>query len=316
MVNLRMRIAITGASGLVGRHTAALLRARGDTVLQLVRNQSSGPGAVRWDPESGAVDISGLGKIDAMIPLAGDNVASGRWTRTKKQRIHDSRGPVTAKLCATLARQPHKPKVLVCASAVGIYGNRGDEPLDEHSLPGGDFLAKTALHWEAGTVPAREAGIRVVNLRIGLVLDKNGGALPRILRPFRLGVGGRIGSGRQWLSWITLDDLARAIAFCIDRDTLAGPVLAVAPNPVTNREFTTAVGKVLHRPTLLPAPAFALRLLLGEMADGLLLSSQRACPQALLAAGFSFAQQEIEPALRAVLVPGTIPTPFEAGERN
>ncbi|MCA8973072.1 MAG: TIGR01777 family oxidoreductase [Planctomycetes bacterium] len=295
-----MRIAITGASGLVGTRTATLLRERGDEVVALVRGETFAQGTARWDPQSGEVDIDALGAVDAIVHLAGASVAAGRWSAARKLAIVDSRIPATERLCATLAAMPSRPRVLVSASAVGYYGDRGDELLDESGTAGTDFLARVAHDWEMATAAAREAGIRVVNLRIGLVLAENGGALPRMLRPFRFGLGGRLGSGRQWMSWIALDDLAAAIAFTVDQEGLRGPVLGVAPNPVTNREFTAALGAALHRPTLIPAPAFALRLLLGEMADGLLLASQRARPRVLLDAGFEFTHADIGPTLVAL----------------
>lgn len=300
-----MRIAITGASGFVGTAAIAALQQAGHGVVRLVRDAgasaSAGADAARWRPDTGEVDAQALGAIDAVLHLAGENVAGGRWTKARKRAIADSRGPVTERLCRALTALPHPPRTLVAASATGIYGDRGDELLDEDSAPGTDFLAEVAKAWEAGTQPARDAGMRVVNLRIGMVLDPKGGALARMLLPFRLGVGGRLGSGRQWLSWITLHDLVRAIAHVLAEPRLDGPVLAVAPAPVSNREFTQALGKALRRPTVLPAPAFALRLLFGEMADALLLASQRTEPRRLLASGFEFAHADLASALRAAL---------------
>jgi uncharacterized protein len=212
-----------------------------------------------------------------------------------------SRIPVTGKLCAALARLPVRPRVLVAASAVGFYGDRGDELLDESSAAGTGFLADVARGWEASTKPAADAGVRVVNLRIGMVLDPAGGALARMLLPFRLGVGGRLGHGRQWLSWITRTDLLRVIDRALGDDSLRGPVLAVAPAPVTNREFTRALGAALHRPAVFPVPAFVLRLLFGAMADELLLTGQRAMPRRLLAAGFHFEHAALDAALCTLL---------------
>lgn len=296
-----MRIAITGASGFVGGALTASLRAAGHTVVPLVRSPSPPPGSSRWDPRGGALDEPTLGRIDAVVHLAGENVAGGRWNRRRKQRIRDSRGPATAALCEALLRLPAPPKVLVSASATGIYGDRGDELLDERSAPGTGFLADLARDWERATNTASDAGIRVVNLRIGMVLDPGGGALGKMLLPFQLGLGGRLGSGRQWISWITRRDLVRAIEFALATETLRGPALAVSPNPVTNREFTAALGAALHRPTWFPVPAFALRLMLGEMADALLLSSQRCRPKALTKSGFTLADPELPAALRAQL---------------
>lgn len=289
-----MRIAISGVSGFVGSAVAADLRGAGHDVVPLVRGDN-------WQPDTGALDAAALGRIDAVLHLAGENVAGGRWTDARKRRIADSRGPVTERLCRALAALPQPPRVLVAASATGIYGDRGDAELDERS-PGGDgFLADVARAWEAGTAPARAAGMRVVNLRIGMVLDPAGGALRRMLPPFRLGIGGRLGSGRQWVSWITRRDLVRAIRFALERDELRGPVLAVAPEPVRNAAFTQALARALRRPAFLPVPAFALRVLFGEMADALLLASQRCRPQELCQAGFRFEHPAIGPALQQLL---------------
>jgi uncharacterized protein (TIGR01777 family) len=292
-----MRIAITGSSGFVGAALVQSLRADGHDVVQLQRRSGGGAGTAPWDPASGEVDSAALGRIDAVVHLAGENVAGGRWTAARKRAIADSRGPATLALCSTLASLPQPPAIMVSASATGIYGDRGDDPLDETSAAGSGFLADVARAWEAGTEPLRARGTRVVNLRIGMVLDPSGGALQRMLLPFRLGVGGRLGHGRQGVSWITRDDLVAAIRFALQRSDLSGPVAAVSPNPVTNREFTAALGHALRRPTILPAPAFALRLVFGEMASALLLSSQRVQPRRLLAAGFTFGQPTLAQAL-------------------
>jgi uncharacterized protein (TIGR01777 family) len=297
------RIAITGASGFVGRALAARLEQSGHAVVRLVRGPAHAPGCVRWQPDTGELDVRALGTVDAVVHLAGENVAGGRWTAARRAAIAASRGPATQLLARSLARLPVPPTTLVSASATGIYGDRGDECLDERSPPGHGFLAEVAKAWEAGTQPAATAGIRVVHLRIGMVLDQSGGALARMRLPFRLGLGGRLGSGRQWLSWIHRDDLVAAIAFALATASLRGPVLAVAPEPVTNREFTRALGRALHRPAFLPVPAFALRLLLGAMADELLLASQRAVPRALAAAGFRFDHPNLPDALATALAP-------------
>ncbi len=288
----------------MGSRLVEQLRERGDEPVPLVRERADRTvpaGSARWDTETGELDRDALGEIDAVVHLAGENVAAGRWSDARKQRIRDSRGPVTTALCRTLAALEPRPRVLVSASAIGIYGDRGDEVLHEDSTLGQGFLADVAREWEAGTEGAAAAGIRVVNLRIGLVMDPSGGALGKMLLPFKLGVGGRLGSGSQWMSWITRNDLVRAIAFAIDRDRVAGPVLGVAPNPVTNLQFTKTLGRVLRRPTILPVPAFGLRLLFGEMADAALLASQRAEPHRLRDAGFEFDDPELEPALRSML---------------
>ena len=295
-----MRIAITGSSGLVGSAAVVALRASGHEVVRLVRRPERASDVALWQPDTGELDVAALGAIDAVLHLAGENIAAGRWTDAQKRRIADSRGPVTERLCRSLAALPRRPATLIAASATGVYGDRGDEILTETSEAGSGFLADVARAWEAGTSPARDNGIRVVNLRIGIVLDRDGGALQRMLLPFRLGIGGRLGSGDQWMSRITLADLVRIIErACHDRE-LHGPVLAVSPEPVTNREFTRTLAAVLRRPAVLPVPAFALRLLFGEMAT-LLLGSQRARPDVLTAANFEFAHAGLDDALRAVL---------------
>ncbi len=289
-----MRIAISGASGFVGRAATADLTAAGHVVVPLVRGGN-------WDPATGQLDAAALGALDAVVHLAGENVAGGRWTAARKQRIADSRGPTTERLCRALAALPQPPGTLVSASATGFYGDRGDADLDERSAPGQGFLADVARAWESATEPARAAGIRVVNLRLGMVLDRSGGALQRMLLPFRLGLGGRLGDGRQWVSWITLGDLLRAIQFALVHTELQGPVLAVAPEPVTNAQFTRALARAVRRPAWFVVPKFALRALFGEMAAALLLASQRCRPQELCQAGFRFVQPAIGPALQSIL---------------
>lgn len=289
-----MRIAITGASGFVGSAAAADLASAGHDLVPLVRGGN-------WDPATGELDAKVLGQLDAVLHLAGENVAGGRWTAARKQRIAASRGPVTERLCRSLAALPQPPRVLIAASATGIYGDRGETELDEDSTPGTGFLADVARAWEAGTAPARAAGMRVVNLRLGMVLDPSGGALRKMLLPFRLALGGRLGDGTQWISWITRGDLVRAVHFVLEHETLSGPVLAVAPEPVTNAQFTTSLARALRRPAFLPVPKFALRALLGEMADALLLASQRCRPQELLQAGFRFEHPAVGPALQRML---------------
>jgi uncharacterized protein (TIGR01777 family) len=297
-----MIIAITGSSGLVGRALIKSLQTESHSVRPVVRRSTSdNANEIRWDPADGVIDAAAFDDVDAVIHLAGENLAAHRWTHAVKQEIRDSRVRGTRLLCETLAGLASKPSVLVSASAVGYYGDRGDELLDESSPPGRGFLADVCQEWETATHVARDADIRVVNLRIGVVLTRKGGALKRLLMPFKLGIGGRLGTGRQYFSWITLDDLVRAIQFALIASALNGPVNAVAPQPVTNREFTKTLGRVLGRPTIFPLPAFAVRLAFGQMADEALLASARVEPNALEAAQFEFAHPQLEPALRHVL---------------
>jgi uncharacterized protein len=296
-----MKILVTGASGLVGHRLVPSLEARGHEVLRLVRNAPASEKEVRWDPSKGTVDAGALEGVDAAVHLAGENLAEGRWNEEKKRRIRESRVKGTTLLSETLAGLGQKPEVLVSASAVGYYGSRGDEVLTEESSPGNDFLADVCREWERATEAAERAGVRVVHLRFGVILSGEGGALKKMLLPFRMGVGGKLGDGRQYMSWITIDDAVGAIEHALSDKNLRGPVNAVAPRPVTNYEFTKAMGGALSRPTILPAPAFALRLVFGEMADATLLASQRAEPVRLKESGFVFKYPEIEGALRHVL---------------
>lgn len=296
-----MKIAITGSSGLVGSALQPALRGLGHELLRLVRGPGEAADAAAWNPTTGAIDAGRCAGLDAVVHLAGENVAGGRWTDRRMAAIRDSRGPATERLCRSLAALPQPPRILIGASAVGIYGDRGDELLDEQSAAGKGFLAEVAAEWEAATAPLEAVGARVVHLRIGMVLAKHGGALRKMLPAFRLGGGGRLGHGNQWMSWITLDDLVGAVLHCLDCDDLRGPVLAVAPDPATNRQFTRALAGVLRRPAILPVPAFALRLVFGRMADPMLLASQRAMPRQLLASGFRFAHEELVTGLQAAL---------------
>ena len=299
-----MRILITGSSGLIGSVLIQLLKGQGHQVVRLVRRTVAlGEDAAVWDPAAGKLETSALEQTDAVIHLAGENIGAAHWNDKRKERMRESRVGGTRLLSESLAQLAVTPRVLVSASAVGYYGSRGDDVLTEDSQPGADFLAEVCRDWESATEPARQKGVRVVNLRIGMVLSAKGGALPAMLPPFKAGVGGKLGDGRQFVSWIAIDDLTRAISHAISTESLSGPVNAVSPNPVRNVEMTKALGKVLRRPTFFSVPAFALRLLLGEMADALLLSSQRAQPRRLLDTGFTFQFPDFELTLRQLLSP-------------
>ncbi len=293
-----MKVIVTGATGLVGSALVERLTAAGHTALSLGRGKSND---LRWDPAAGQLDPAAVAGADAVVHLAGENIAGARWNAEVKRRIRDSRVQGTELLSRTLAALDPKPKVLVSASAIGYYGDRGDEKLDEQARPGSGFLPDVCREWEEATEPARLAGLRVVNLRIGIVLSKDGGALAKMLLPFRLGGGGRVGSGRQYWSWISLDDLIGAIVYAVETPSLSGAVNAVAPQPATNLEFTKTLGRVLRRPTIMPLPGFAARIMLGEMADSLLLASARVLPARLQNSGYPFVHRELESALRSVL---------------
>lgn len=296
------KIAVTGASGLVGRRLAAELRNRGYEVLRLVRRAPASGDEVEWNPANGTVDIDSLSGVTGAIHLAGDNIASGRWTEAKKNKIRESRVQGTELLAGTLTKLSPRPKVMVSASAIGYYGSRGDELLDENSASGSGFLASVCREWEAATGVAAEAGIRVVKARIGVVLASEGGALAKMKMPFLLGVGGRIGDGSQYMSWISLDDVVSALVFALEDDELVGPTNLVAPTAVTNADFTSTLGRVLKRPTVLPVPKFALRLGAGaEMADEMLIGSTRVTPAVLRARGFQWEHPTLEQALRSAL---------------
>jgi uncharacterized protein (TIGR01777 family) len=257
--------------------------------------------SIYWNPATGEIDADGLQKCNAIVHLAGENIGDRLWSEAQKIRIRDSRVRGTTLLCETLAGSATKPSVLVSGSAIGFYGDRGDYECDEHASSGQGFLSDVCTQWEAATEPAAKAGIRVVLMRTGVVLSKDGGALKKMLLPFQLGVGGIVGNGQQYWSWIDIDDLVSIVEFCLAEAALAGPVNAVAPRAVTNREFTKTLGHVLKRPTIFPMPAFAARLALGELANELLLASTRVVPKRLQETGFSFRYRELDSALRHVL---------------
>jgi uncharacterized protein len=295
------RIAITGSTGLIGEALVASLVADGHTVHRVVRDAGkAGPDDLVWDPRAGTIEHAKLEGVDAVVHLAGEPIGASRWSDETKRRIHDSRTAGTRLLATALANLAAPPPVLVSGSAVGYYGDRGDEVLTEGSGPGDDFMARVTRDWEAAADPAREAGIRVAHPRTGVVIAKDGPLIDKIELPFKLGVGGRVGSGRQYVPWISLEDEVRALRFLIDRD-LAGPVNLTAPNPVTNRELTEALGTVMRRPTVLPIPAFAVKALYGEMGATLATVSQRVLPTRLLDAGFTFTHERLVDALRVAL---------------
>jgi uncharacterized protein (TIGR01777 family) len=296
-----MKILISGSHGLVGSALANSLRRDGYEVFNLVRRAPHSESEVEWYPERGSLALARLEGMDAVVHLAGESIAEGRWNDEKKKRIRESRVKGTTVLSEALANLRHPPKTLISASAIGYYGSRGDLILTEQSAPGNDFLAGVCLEWERATESASQQGIRVVKARFGVILSADGGALKKMLPPFRMGVGGRIGSGKQWMSWIALDDVIAGLTFAINNEALVGPVNFVAPKPVTNAEFTKALGKALSRPTIFPIPEFGVRLAFGEMADALLLSSQRVKPAELEGKSYNFAYPELTGALQNVL---------------
>ena len=297
-----MKILISGSHGLIGSALIELLTTDGHEVIRLVRHQpTSGGSEVEWHPNKGLIDSAQLEGLDAVVHLAGEGIASGRWTEEKKRAILESRVKGTGLLANSLAKLARPPSVFVSASGVGYYGNRGDELLNEKSTRGDDFLAHVCQEWETAATPAAEQGIRTVFARFGIILDANGGALARMLTPFRMGIGGRIGNGKQWMSWMALDDAVGAIRSLLRDKFVSGPVNFVTPFPVTNAEFTKTLGHVLSRPTLFPIPAFAVRLAFGELADAALLSGQRVEPAVLQARGFGFSLPRLELALRKIL---------------
>jgi uncharacterized protein (TIGR01777 family) len=294
-----MLVALTGSTGLIGSALAPALREAGHEVLVLVRRDPIAPGEVGWDPDGGSLDAGALEGVDAIVHLAGENIGK-RWTTTTRQRVLDSRVKGTELLAEAAARLDRPPSVFLCASAVGYYGNRGDETLTEDSPRGSGFLADVVEAWERAATPARDAGIRTVHMRQGIVLSRHGGALAKLLLPFRLGLGGRVGSGRQWWSWIGLEDVVGAYLYALEHP-LASPVVVAAPHAVTNRDFTKALGRVLRRPTVFPLPGFAVKAMFGQMGEEMLLGGQRTEPAALAEAGFSFLHPDLDAALEQAL---------------
>jgi len=298
-----MRVLVSGANGFIGRELCPRLEASGWTVTKLVRGAGGSPTNVHWSPESGIVEPEKLHGCDAVIHLAGEPLAGGlRWSAEKKDKIRMSRVEGTRKLVNALLQLSAPPRVFLCASAIGIYGNRGEETMTESSPPGTKgFLVEVAKQWEEATTPLAEHGIRVVNMRFGIVLGRNGGALAQMLPLFRLGLGGKLGSGSQWWSWIALEDVIRGILFVLGNDALVGPVNFTSPEPVRNRDFTATLARVVRRPAFFHVPAFVLRAMMGEMAEEMLLASTRVIPQRLLDRGFTFSYPECEQALRAAV---------------
>jgi uncharacterized protein (TIGR01777 family) len=300
-----MKIVVSGASGLVGTALLPALKNAGHEVYRLVRSApNNAADEISWNPERAAIDAASLEGMEAAIHLAGESVSEGRWTDEKKRRIRESRSKGTRLLSETLAQLKKKPRTLLSASATGFYGNRGTEVLTEQSASGSDFLSEVCREWELATQPAAQGGIRVANLRFGVILTSKGGALKKMMTPFKLGVGGKVGSGEQYMSWITLDDAVGALLFALETETLRGPVNVVAPNAVTNLEFTKTLGKTLSRPTLFSVPSFAARLAFGEVADALLLSSARVEPSRLKEAGYQFKYPELKAALHHIVSDG------------
>jgi uncharacterized protein (TIGR01777 family) len=298
---LEMKILISGAGGFIGSAVTAALVRRGDEVLRLIRQgRLAHRGQIVWNPSEGFIQHQHLDRLDAVIHLAGEPIL-GRWTAVKRQQIRDSRLVSTQFLARTLANLNPRPKVFLCASAAGYYGHRGEEILTEQSSSGEGFLAEVCRDWEAACDPARRAGIRTVHLRLGMVLGKNGGALGQMLPMFRLGLGGPLGSGQQWMSWISIEDAVGAMLFCLGNDSVCGAVNLTAPEPVRNRDFAKILAHAVHRPAVLSVPRLALRMKFGELADEVLLSSARVLPEKLTAAGFSFRHRTLEVALASVL---------------
>lgn len=300
-----VKIIVSGSSGLIGSALIDSLRPDGHAIARLVRSGSTATAdisskMIRWEPPTGSIDLAAMEGADAVVSLAGASVAGGRWTKERKEVLRRSRVDATQHLVSNMAQLKMKPRAFVSASAIGYYGSRGDEVLSEASTPGDDFLAHLCRDWEAEAAKAEHEGIRTVILRFGLVLAAHGGALKQMVRPFRLGVGGRLGNGRQWMSWITLQDVVALIRYVITKDSPRGPINAVSPNAVTNAEFTSILAGVLHRPALFPAPRSVLKLALGELADALL-ASQRVVPEKLSELGYTFRHPQLKEALGSIL---------------
>ncbi len=296
-----MKVLVTGATGLVGSALVPMLTTGGHEVFRLTRSNPVEANDIQWNPDSGDLPKARLEGMDAVVHLAGENIAASRWNARVKERLRRSRVDTTRFLCESLVQLERRPKTLICASAIGYYGDRGAEILTESAGPGHGFLADLCRDWEAACEPARQAGMRVANLRIGVVLSPKGGGLAKMLTPFKMGAGGIIGSGNQYWSWIAIDDVAGAIHHCLTHQNLSGSFNATAPNPVTNRDFTKTLGAVLGRPTILPMPAFAARMALGEMADDLLLGSARVMPNRLCESNYQFRYPNLDGALRHLL---------------
>ena len=295
-----MKVAITGSSGLIGSSLISFLSDKGVTVSKILRENPE-DNEITWKPEGGDWNSAFTGGIDGIVHLAGENIASGRWTRVKKEKIRNSRIEGTKRLCEHILKLPTPPSVFICASAIGFYGDRGMEFLNEGSQRGSGFLPDVCVGWEEAANIVSKAGIRVVNVRFGVVLSKNGGALVKMLTPFNMGMGGKIGSGTQYMSWVAMDDVTGAIHHALVTDSLKGAVNITSPNPVTNMEFTNTLGKVINRPTVMPMPAFAAKLAFGEMAKDLLLASVKVAPKKLSDSGYEFQYPELENALKHVL---------------
>lgn len=296
-----MKIAVTGSHGLIGEALCKHLSGQGHIVARIIRASNSASGDIHWNPADGSIESDKLNGVDAVIHLAGENIASHRWTAEQKQKIKESRIRGTKLLADTICGLEKKPEVVVSGSAIGFYGDRGSETLTESSNVGSGFLADVCREWEEAIAPVAAAGVRVVNARTGVVLSTKAGALNKMLPIFQLGGGGNIGDGRQYMSWISLDDEIKALEFALTHSSVSGPINLVAPNPVTNAEFTAVLGSVLHRPAFVPLPAFAAKIILGEMADELLLSSQKCQPTKLQSAGYQFEYPDLKEALSTTL---------------